>query len=378
MTRRALLLLTLAACGNGSSKDVPAGATAGHLAVTAKIDGPYVVVTATCTEYATLEALGASTTCHEGPTELRILATKLGAGPHTFAAEANHGDERMKGEVAITIPAAAVAPFLVIEDCVSEYSGNDGRVGVFVKTGGKNFNCDSFHGARVKLEIKASPNAKLTFGGKPITIAETGEAAPIVDLSEGILALTVDQLAVDSMSASTPIEVPWTLEVGNSKLAGKITVQESVGYAGKLSGQWLADIAAGKIDRPAFTVAKPGERRTIALFGDDGKLSLTDRRGTVRDLDLIAVAKEIGRTESGTCDFESSGKVVRARRFSVEVEVKITNLADGSVVATKKFLPSPDGCPMFVTFDPSDPRTAVSPDSDKIMKWLETFALPTA
>ena len=229
MTGRSLLLIALAACGNAGSKDVPAGATAGHLDVTAKIDGPNIVVTATCPEWAKLEALGESTFCKVGPTELRVLASKLGTGSRTFAAEATHGSERWKGEVAITIPAAAVAPFFVIEDCNSEISGNDDRVGVFVKTGGKSFNCYTFHGARVKLQIKASPNAKLTFGGKPITIPETGEAEPIIDLTEGLLGLTIDQLAVESSGASTPIEVPWTLEVGSSKLAGKITVQETVG-----------------------------------------------------------------------------------------------------------------------------------------------------
>ena len=359
-------MIALAACGNGSSKDE-------HLAITARIDGPYVVLTTTCTRDGSLEVLGQSTTCDEGPTELRIFATKLGVGPHTVTAEANRGDERMKGEVTITIPAAAVAPFMAIEACKDEYS--EGRVGVVVKTGDKNFPCRSFQGAHVKLAIKATPKAKLTFGDKPVAISDTGEAEPLVDLDKGIQAMTLDQLDGDSPPS---IEVPWTLEVGNSKLAGKITVQLNLGETDQLAGQWLGAIAAGTIDRPGFSGAKPGERRTIALVREDGALKLSDRRGTVRDLDLVAVAKETRRTESGTCDFKSDGKVVHARRFSAEVEVKVTNLADGSTVATQKFSPRPDSCPTFVTLDPADPKTAVGPDSDQIMKWLETFTLPAS
>lgn len=375
MKTRCALLLVLAACGSKGSKDEPASDVTGVLAMTAKTDGPQVVLTTTCPEYGTLEARGESVMCKAGPTELRLLASKLGAGTHTITADARHGEVHLHGEVTVTVPAAALAPYMVIADCNGDIS--DKYVGVTVKSGGKSFDCNTFHGARVRLAINATPNAKLTFGTKAITIPESGVAEPIVDLTEGILAFTVDQLA-DSERVSPPIEVPWTLEVAGTKLAGKITVQESILDAGGLAGLWLADVAAGKIDRPAFSVAKPGERRTIVLLGTNGKVQTTDRRGTVRDLDLIAVETEASRVEQGHCDFDSDGKQVRARRFAVTIDVKVTNLVDGSAIGTRSFTPSADGCPMFDMFDPADPQTVVGPDRGPVMKWLETLALPTA
>lgn len=379
MIRRSFALLALAACGKGTpaASDDPEGPPA-PLEATARIEGSTVVVHAKCPAYWTIEIVGQSAPCLGTGADVKLVAAKLGAGHHDVAMSATGGfkQKTITGSFAVDVPAAAVAPYFVIDGCASEYERED--VGLFVKGAGKPQMCRSYHGARAKLQIKASPNAKVTIGVQTMTVPDSGELEPIVDLTEPLLGLTIDQLAVDSLGASPTMTMPWKLDAGGSQLTGTLEITEEVGEGGKLARQLLKDVAAGKVDRPAFTVAKPSERRTIALLGLDDKATPTDRRGTVRDLDLVAVERETARTESGTCEFDSNGKVVRARRFSVEVEVTVTNLADGTVVATKKFAPSKDSCPMFEMMDPRDPQTAVSPNQDGIMAWLETLTRATS
>jgi hypothetical protein len=251
-----------------------------------------------------------------------------------------------------------------------------------VKVGERTESCETFNGANAKLIIEANPNAKLTIAGKTETIPESGTLAHVVDLTEPVLALKLDDVAVDPQeptkrSTKASIAVPYSLESDGTTLAGNLEFTEVVGFEGGLGSHFLALVAAGKAERGGFTTAKTGERRTVGWVGHDGKLRVTDRSGAIRDVDLIAVEHETARSENGTCDYEAEGKQIRAKRVLVDIELAVMNLADGTV-ENKPFPASPDprNCPMFSVMDRKDPKAEARVADDTIKAWLDSLAAP--
>ncbi len=126
-----------------------------------------------------------------------------------------------------------------------------------------------------------------------------------------------------------------------------------------------------------FTAATPGQRRTVGWIGQTGKLMVTDRAGAVRDIDVIAVEHETGRSENGTCEYDADGKKVRAKRTVIDVELITMNLADGTV--QKKPFPSsrhPANCPMYSVMDADDPKVEAGVPADTIKRWVNSLAEP--
>jgi hypothetical protein len=274
----------------------------------------------------------------------------------------------------VEVPEVPKDPFFTLDDCVSDYSSVEDSASISVTSGDKSLDCRSFHGVRAKVKLHVNPGAKLQIAGRDVTVPATGAVETIVDFSDAILDVSIDDFAADTLdSKSAELTVPWKLEAGGKSIEGKLTLTEASYEHGKLYRQWLRDVSDGKIDHPSFTAAAKGERKTIALLDVDNRdITPTDRRGKVRDLDMVAVEKETKRTESGVCEFDTNGTVTRAKRFGVELEVTVSSLTDGHVVATKTF-PAPSGCPSFEMLDPNDPKTAVRPRKEDITRWLESF-----
>ena len=342
------------------------------LTATAKVDGSFVVVTASCNVYSKLEVSGITGDCTpEAPATIRVPAQRFGAGSKTVAVVLTGIGKRKQVDVAVDIPASATGPFFVVTKCIG-----DGGEFLGLEDGGRKFDCHTAGGARVKLAIQASPGAKLTIGGQTMGVPDT-QFEHGVDLSDGILALSIDDLLSDA-SDGPRLAIPWKLEADGKQIEGKLTAFVKFGNHKTVMWQWLRDVTAGKMDRPAFQPRAEGRTTAIRVPTEKfAKLTTTDRRGTVRELGLIAVEREVKRTKGGTCEFESKGKVITAARFGIELEVKVIGTADGKAVTTKIF-PAPAGCPSFAMLRPGKAEVAVRVREADVMTWLDTLTEPGA
>jgi hypothetical protein len=371
MTRTHALALpfaAIAAAAGCGGKDL-------SLTATAKVDGTFVVITASCSLPAQVEASGVAGDCRpDAPVMLRVPAQRIGAGAKSVAVSGNGAGKRAQLQVAVDVPAAATGPYFLVTKCMG-----DGGEFLALEDGGRKHDCHTAGGARVKLAIQASPGAKLTIGGQTVGVPDGGQFELGVDLGEGILALSIDDLLSDA-SDGPKLAIPWKLDAAGQQLEGKLTAFVKFGQHDTLMWRWLRDVAAGKVDRPAFQPRAEGRRTAIRVPAEKfAKLTPTDRRGTVRELGLIAIEREARRTQSGTCQFEGrgKGKVITATRFGVELEVKVVNTADGKEVTTKSF-PAPAGCPSFAMLRPDRAEVAVRVGEADVMAWLDTLTEPGA
>ena len=360
----AAALAVAAGCGGG--KDL-------SLTATAKVDGNFVVITATCNLRSDVEAAGISGACTpEAPLTLRVPAQQIGTGPKKVAVTMSAVGKRATVEAAVDVPATATGPYFLVTKC-----GGDSGEFLDLDDSGRKFQCHTAGGARLKLSIQATPGAKLTIGGQTVGVPDGGQFELGVDLGEGILALPVDDLLSDA-SEGPKLVLPWKLDAAGKPLEGKLTASVKFGSHKQVMWQWLRDFADGKIDRPAFQPRTEGRQTALRVPTEKfAKLGLTDRRGTVREIGLIAVEREARRTERGTCKFESKGKIVTVKRLDVPVEVKVIGTADGKPVTTKVF-PAPADCPSFAFMRSDRPEVTVRVADADVMKWLDTLTEPGA
>jgi hypothetical protein len=265
----------------------------------------------------------------------------------------------------------ASGPYFKVAKCASDSDSQP----IDLVVGDKPVICTTFGGARSKLAIRANPNAKLTLGAKQVTIPASGELDTIVEFGDAILALAIDDFVSSEIGAETPLTIPWKLEGAGKPLDGTLKFTVRFGQQSRMFRRWVRDVVDGKIDRPAFAPPQKNQRKTVLRVPSDdySAMTVTDRRGKVADVDLVAVEREVKRTQQGTCDFNSTGKVTRARRFGVEVEVELFETAGGTSVEKKSFA-DPGGCPMFAMLAPSNPEVAVRVDVKVVMAWLEALA----
>ena len=342
------------------------------LTATAKVEGNFVVVTASCNIRSQVEASGVSGPCApDAPAMLRVPAERIGTGAKSVAVVLTGAGKRAQVDVAVDIPASATGPYFLVAKCVG-----DGGEFLGLEDGGRKFDCHTAGGARITLSMQASPGAKLTIGGKTVGVPE-GPFELGVDLGDGILALSIDDLLSDA-SDGPKLAIPWKLDAAGKQIEGKLTAFVKFGQHDTVMWQWLHDVAAGKVDRPAFQPRAEGRKTAVRVPTEKfAKLTATDCRGTVRELGLIAVEREVKRTKGGTCEFESKGKVITAARFGVELEVKVIGTADGKEVTTKIF-PAPTGCPSFAMLRPDRAEVAVRASEADVMAWLDTLTEPGA
>lgn len=370
---RALLLaaLAVAAC------DDRAGPSGGPwIEATARVDGAFVVVDYHCLRGSYTPALivetGTKLACEAKRATLRLPAAKLGAGPHTLT----FGDEYRSVppyKVAIDVPASALQPYFSVDKCTFESSGI--QMGLTVDKAPE-IDCWGAGGARAALHVIAPANAQLQLGGKTVTVPPSGELEQVVDFSDALLAMSIDDAV--SRGDGNPITIPYQLVAGNQTLAGTLAFATKFGQHAKLVETWLADIAAGKIDRPAFTPVTPGQRATLLVVPIYGDFDATDRRGTLRTAGYVAIVKAGKRTEHGTCQLDDKAKgAITAKRFLVEHDVTVTRLADGKVVAHKTFAPDPEKCPMLAYVQLDHPEVEATPSGSDVKAWLDTLTTAT-
>jgi hypothetical protein len=356
-----LLLLVLAACGGNNFS----------FTATAKVEGPFVVIEANCNvPAAKIEAGGVTSPCDpDAPAMLRVPAQSVGSGPKTIVVNGTGVGQQRQVEVSVDIPASAIGPYFEVSGCPrAETSGEF----LSVEAGSRTFDCSTGGGgARVKLSLQASPNGKLTIGGKPVAVPASGKLDHVLDLGEGILALSLDDLTAGG-SDGPPISVPWKLDAGGKQLEGTIATRVKFGNHDQLMWQWLRDVAAGKVERPRFTPRTEGRKTAIRVPENKfSKLAPTDRRGTTREVSFLAIEREAKRSKDGTCDFVVDRRNVTATRYGVELEVKLVSTANGKPIETKVF-PAPAGCPEFAMLDPKRAEVAVRVREEDVMAWLET------
>lgn len=323
---------------------------------------------------------GKPETCFDMKLDTTIPAAAIGAGHHVFDVRAKRRNGQvLTTTIALDIPASATGPYFEVTGCEQDYQD---RERVALELGGgttPNALCETFHGARVKLAFSATPRAQLAIGGKTLAVPDAGTGTIVVELGDLLLARSLDDFVATSPGAAPPpMPVAWRLTAGPTALDGTLTIGERSYASGQLETMWMRALIAGKIDRPAFTPPKPGERKTVLLVGENGRdLYATDHRGTVRDLDLVAVERETGRREAGTCELEDHDKrKIVAKRLAVDLEVAVTSLADGKVVTTKAFPGPATGCPWFSMLDKAHPEVAVRVEKKQVEDWLETLATP--
>ncbi|MCW5801300.1 MAG: hypothetical protein KIT31_02725 [Deltaproteobacteria bacterium] len=352
----------LAACGEDATE----------LTATARVEGSFVLVEATCPGATDVEVapFALRDDCSfDNPARFRIPAAQLGAGAKKLTVTGvmkNHKPTAI--EVSVDVPDAALAPYLLVDRCGRDAGRSESLT---LEGGGRATSCDTFGGARVKLLGRASPNGKLSIGGKTIEIPASGELAAVVELTDAILGLTIDELV--DRHGDPKLALPWKLEAKGKTAEGKLSLRASYGNSRHVFAAWLRDVASGKVDRPAF-VARPGRKTVVRISrGDLADLSASDRRGTVREVALIVVERELGRAKDGTCEFETNGRVTRATRYGIDLELVATSTLDGTTVATKAFK-SEGGCPSFAMLDPANPVVAVGVSEQTITAWLDEIS----
>ncbi|MGN6104991.1 MAG: hypothetical protein ACTHU0_07805 [Kofleriaceae bacterium] len=364
MKRFALVFSTLLACGKNAPPRLEIG-------VDARLDGSVLLVDVDCLDGWRVEALGQTATCSSSTqprATLRVSAEQLGAGPHTITVMATHGRDAATRNVSIDIPATALGSFFALVGCASDHRGQDKYTSITVANGDQSFPCQSFHGPRAKASILVNRGAKLRLGGRDVAVPDTGRVEAIVELGDAILDVAMDDFA----GKAAVLAVPWQLEASGQVLEGKLTISEAAHDKGALYRMWLRDLVAGKIDRAAFRPPAAGEVQTLVLFDElRGAIATTRREGTVRDLDLVAMSRVTARREAGACRYNRDS--VAARRFDVDLEVAVTSLADGRVIATRSF-PAPADCPSMTVVSSQDPEVEVSENEIQILKWLEPLA----
>lgn len=380
--KRLACVLAIMACGKGGDGDSKGsgeptrdGDDDGYaFAPKAHVDGTMVIVDVTCPhEFADWHIGDQHGMCERDKSStIAIPAATLGAGHKELEATIRYKRKNHSATVAVDIPDAATGPYVAFQRCMDDgdYKGN-ASIDLFVDGKQKVF-CRTHGGARVKLEVKATPGGKLAIGDNPpVDVAANGEAAPMVDLAAAVLALKVDDVV--GRDAKPTFELPYKLDAAGKTVAGKLSFTFNSFEWGHVFGRFVRDIADGKIDRPAFAPPAPGARKNIIYVPTERELQVTDHRGTVKDLALAAIAVEGDPVEHGTCAFESKGQKVTAKRLDIALTVTVTSLADGKTVATKAF-PAKAECPMIAMFDPAKPEAKVKPDAAEVMKWLETLA----
>ncbi|MBL0219461.1 MAG: hypothetical protein IPQ07_37030 [Myxococcales bacterium] len=350
------------------------------LAATAKVVGTAVAVTAVCTNFVTLSGgeLGAAS-CKDGKATLEIPVDKLGKGKQTFHVRGSNENGRTMAETDLTVDISLTgqAPYLRVTGCESDNTDNS-PTSLDLKIGDRTERCRTFNGANAKLVIEANPNAKLTVAGKTETLPESGKLTLLVDLTEPVLALKLADVAVEPESSSSTIKsavsVSYSLGSDGKTLDGRMEFSEVPGSEGDLGSHFLAQLAAGKGERGGFTPAKPGERRSAGWVSYDGKLRVTDRSGTLRDLDLIAAERETTRTESGTCTYVTPDRAqkINAKRTLVDSELVLMNLADGTV-EKRAFAADPDNCSQFAMMDRKDPKAEARVAIPAVTAWIESL-----
>lgn len=374
MTRFLLLMLILGGACKKEGK-IPV------LEATAKVVGPNVAVTAACTNFVTLSGgeLGAAS-CNDGKATLEIPVDKLGKGMQTIHVRGSNENGRTMAETDVTVDISLTgqAPYLRVTGCERDETDNS-PASLDLKIGDRTEKCRTFNGANAKLVIEANPNAKLTIAGKTETIPESGKLTLLVDLTEPVLALKLADVAVDPESGlnniKSTVSVSYSLGSDGKTLDGKLEFTEAPGFEGDLGSHFLAQLVAGKGERGGFTPAKPGERRTAGWVSYDGKLRVTDRSGTLRDLDLVAAERETTRTESGTCAYVTpdGAQKVNAKRTLVDNELAVMNLADGTV-EKRAFAADPDNCTEFAMMDRKDPKAEARVAAPAVTAWIESLA----
>lgn len=100
---------------------------------------------------------------------------------------------------------------------------------------------------------------------------------------------------------------------------------------GPLLARFLRDVAAGKVDRPAFVAPAAGARKNVVCVPDERSIQVLDHRGAVKDLAMVAIAAESEPVEHGTCELESKGTKVSAKRLDISLTVTVT--AEGRLMA---------------------------------------------
>lgn len=360
MKRFALVFSTLLACGKNEPRL--------EIGVEARLDGSVVLVEVDCLDTWRVEALGQTATCSSSTrprATLRVSAEQLGVGPHAFTVTATNGRDAATRKVSIDVPATALGPFFTLAGCASDHRAEDRYATITVANGDQSFPCQSFQGPRAKASILVNRGAKLRIGGREVAVPDTGRVEALVELGDAILDVAMDDFA----GKAAALAVPWQLEAGGQVLEGKLTISEAAHDKGALYRMWLRDLVAGKIDRAAFRPPAAGEVKTLVLFDEiRGAIATTRREGTVRDLDLVAMSRVTARREAGTCNY--NGDSVAARRFDIDLEVAVTSLADGRVIATRPF-PAPVDCPSMTVVSTKDPEVEVSENEIQILKWLE-------
>jgi len=353
-----LALALVASCGKDETS----------IKASVRVDGTFVVVEVSCPGATSVRAAGASEHCSKGsPAVIRIPADTFGAGTHKIMVEGEMTSLKpTKVELTVDIPASALGPSFTVEDCAQGPEGDS----MDLKVGDTAFSCRTSGGARAKLTGRASPRGKLTIGAKTIDVPDSGKYEVVADLSGGILALTIDDLV--SRNAEPAIVVPWKVDAGGKQIEGTLAFSLKYGGHRKVMGQWLRDVVDGKIDRPVFTPRTEGRHTAVRAPTGDQELIATDRRGTVRELGLIAIDRETKRTQDGVCRFDSTQGSVTATRYGVELEVKVVSTADGKVVATRTFPPG-KGCPTVALLDRKKPEVGIPTPDTEISAWIDTL-----
>lgn len=352
------------------------------LDATATVVGSTVVVTAPCTNFESVAAAerGAFTKCANGQARLEIPIEKLGTGKQTINLRGSDSSGRTIAlvDLEVDVELSGRPPYLRAS-CTDSDPADEFPTTIAVKIGEQNaVECQIFGGANAKVIFEGNPNSKLSIAGKTVTVPETGKLTQLIDFTEQVLALKLADVANDpeepmASRAETMIAIPYSLESDGKTLAGTVELRENT--AGHLGTHFLARVAAGKAERGGFTAPKAGERRTAGWVTAKGKLFVTDRSGTIREVDLVATDRETGRTENGTCEYtDMDGKAVTAKRILIDVELAVMNLADGTV--EKKPFPSPRMCPAFEVTEVKDPKAEARVENEAIKAWLASLAAP--
>ncbi len=340
---------------------------------------------------------GATATAKFSSATIDIPAEKVGEGQQELTVVVTRGSKTKSKKVNVTVPAAALAPFLTITGCEGFTKGNYGAGAVKMKSKGmpsytKEQRCALQPSGAIALKLKANADAEVKVGD---TKAQMGDGVGIDLLPITPVLHKLSLRGVGDSKASG--EFPYSVQATSSRGGKTVTYPVDLTIELKAIRSALFDAVletdGGKAARWPRTahdgkprgVAFAAKRHPVRVDGQDqtilnssyAQVLVAGGEHKADEVDLFAVASPSDVTKRGACTgYRTISGVggVRNTGFVMGFDVKVYDHT-GKEVASKVFSkPKKTRCPS--TLSGTRGKTTIlvwAPNKADVEQWLESL-----